>query len=222
MTLYTAHLTPSEKEAMTRILLKRGDLLRDALEHYSKEHTIKQIADANAGTPLLCNLNANCLQWFFEAIKRHGPVRVLEKLSKAPSTKLCPVPQPEGLDNVYDWFVETHSIQITQILRDGGSIRSIVRDFNEAYSPDSNEDHGLRPIRLRIKKLGILSSTPKNWLADYPDLQEKIKNQQGASELYPLAQAYGYTKSLRTFQREVKKIRAHQQAQMLSLKLWIL
>lgn len=207
MKLYTKHLTRGEKETMKRILLDEGNSLEEVITENSKRFPIRDIARVATGIPGMYGLNTMCIWWLFESMLHVGHQAVLEALKKPPNTKLNTRKKPEGIDNVYDWFVENHKIQITQILRDGGSIRSIVRDFNEAYYPNSKNDHGLKPIRLRIQKIEPGPTDTNNFINQHPQLRKRIKDGEPATELYPTAQVHGYTKSLRTFQREVKNVR---------------
>lgn len=204
------YLPARDKNDLIKVLQIQGDGLKSGVNELLKKRKTEDIIKTVSKLPLVKKMQDQTIRWLTHGIIKFSPQQLLEAINEPEIPKLKPLPRPTNASNMNEWFVDKHEIQIVNILRSGGSIRSIVRQYNDAYFPDLPETHAFESIRKRIKKIYPETRGPSSWLSQHPDLHAMILQGNPATKVYPLAKLDGYDGSLRTFQRMAKKIKQSQ------------
>jgi len=201
------HLPAQDKNKLIRVLQIQGDGLKRGVNELLTKRDTGYIIKIVSKLPEVRTMQDQTIRWLTLGIIKFTPQQLLEAINEPEIPKLKPLPRPTNASNMNEWFLDKHELQIVNILRSGGSIRSIVRQYNDAYFPDLPETHAFESIRKRIKRIKIDTQVQTSWLSQHPDIHAQILQGNQATKVYPLAKLEGYDGSLRTFQRMAKKIK---------------
>lgn len=200
--------TIERRQKIIELLRQDGEWFQQTVRNLHPTFSLGDITQRATALPLLRGIDERHIHWVAHKLLNVTYLELIQILQTHQPRKLTPLEKPNHIVNIYDWFVESHTDQINLLLQRGTSIRSIVRQFNDAYSDNSNSEQGRVAIMTRIRRKGLLREPSKHWLNGQPRIEERIRNGEPAKSIYPTAQILGFTGSLRTFQRLARKSKA--------------
>lgn len=206
------NITILEKENISHVLNHSGKSLYNAIKELKINQTPKEIIQIAWEIPEIKNtLNYKSLKWVINNLHDFTPEEILKKLNKPKKNiNFNFSKKPKDVENIYDWFTETHKTQIKKAIKEGISIRELVRQFSNNYTPDKNPMYGFKPIRSRIDKLNIIKEkreTCLEFLTKNDEILNLINKKHKTKNIYKKAVSLGFKGSERTIQRNLKKIK---------------
>lgn len=212
MNIITTTLTITEKKKISKILNHSGKSLYNAVKELKIKQSPEEIIKIAWEIPeIKNNLNYNSLKWVINNLHKHTPGEILKNLNTSKKNiNIKFLKRPENINNIYDWFIETHKIEIEKCIKNKISIREIVRQFSNNYTPDKNPMYGFKPIRTRINNLNIIKEKKETCfelLNKNDEILKMIHTGHKTKEIYEKIINLGFKGSKRTIQRTIKKIK---------------
>jgi hypothetical protein len=209
MNIITKDLTAAEKRSISQVLHHSGKSLYNAVKELKTSQKPQEIAAIAWEIPeIKKQLNYKPLKWLIVNLCEFTPKEITKALNTLEKTfQLNLTKKPEDIENIYDWFIETHKAQIQKAIKNGTSIREIVRQFSTTYTPNAGPMYGFKPIRARINNLGInleKKETCLEFLQKHPKLVTLLTRKAPPTQIHAEAVKLGFTGTIRTIQRTLK------------------